>query len=171
MERASLILQGVAAILFGIAAIIWPGITIEALVYLFAAFLAINGVAAIILSLSSMGKRPTKGLVMLATGLAEVAIGAAFLFWIDVAFETIVLILALVLVVRGLFSLVHGNHKKESAKLRRTHRLLGALGTLAGLILLAYPVGTVVALTWIVGLYALVAGVLLLAMSADIYRS
>lgn len=171
VERTSLALQGAAAVLFGLGAIIWPGITVEVLVYLTIAFLLVSGIAAVVLGLASLSKNTGKGLLLISAGLVEVAIGGVFLLSVNAAFETIVLVLALALIVRGLFSLVHGSGKKQPAKLRRTHKLLGALAVLVGLILLAYPVATVVALVWIVGLYALVSGLALIGISADMSKN
>lgn len=138
--------------------------------YLTAAFLLISGVVAVALGLASLDKKAGKGLLLILTGLTEIVIGGVFLLSVNAAFETIVLVLALALIVRGLFALVRISSKKESAKLRRTHKLIGALTVLVGLILLAYPVATIVALVWIVGLYAFVSGLVLLGISADMSK-
>src|SRR3546814_9161968 len=51
------ILQGVAAILFGISAVFWPGLTLVTLVYPFGAFVLAWGIISIISSLLGMRDR------------------------------------------------------------------------------------------------------------------
>ena len=46
-----LMVRGLAAIALGICAMVWPGVTLVSLVYLFVAFSIVDGIAAIILGL------------------------------------------------------------------------------------------------------------------------
>jgi len=51
-------LQGVAAVVFGVLALVWPGITLLALVFLFAAYALVDGVLALIRGLRRGGGGP-----------------------------------------------------------------------------------------------------------------
>ena len=50
-------LRGVVAIVFGILAFAWPGVTLTALVLLFGAYAVIDGVASIVVGIKEYGER------------------------------------------------------------------------------------------------------------------
>jgi uncharacterized membrane protein HdeD (DUF308 family) len=70
----ALILRGVMAILFGVLAFIWPGITLGALVLLFGAYALVDGIFAIVLALGGWKERDDRWLLLLE-GLLGVAVG------------------------------------------------------------------------------------------------
>src|SRR5687767_298994 len=53
----TLVLRGVAAILFGVLAFLLPGVTLGALVLLFGTFALVDGIAAVILGIKQYGDR------------------------------------------------------------------------------------------------------------------
>lgn len=160
--------RGIVAILFGIAAVFWPGLTTEVLLYLFAGFLVADGLLALIISLARIKRRANKAIILLIVSVIDLAIGLFLFRNPDIAFATFVLILGLSLVITGIFSFVHAfvSHA-ELATLRTLHALLGVLGIVIGTAVLLQPVAGGLAFVWIVGLYALVAGPVMIAMSYD----
>src|SRR4051812_44688958 len=70
-----LALRGVAAVMFGILAFIWPGITLVALVYLFGAYAFANGILSFAVAFKGRkGRRSSAslifgGIVSILTGL------------------------------------------------------------------------------------------------------
>ena len=73
-ESTSLILLGVLAIIVGIIAIAWPGVTILALVILFAVYAFIGGIAEIVAGFQGGETAGTRAMFILA-GLVSVAFG------------------------------------------------------------------------------------------------
>lgn len=168
-ERSSLILQGVIAVLFGIAAVFWPGITVGTLVYLVSIFLVVDGIVALILGFVNIGKKPNIATLLVVVGFLQLVIGTIFFRWPDVALETIILVLGLLLIVRGLFALVHSfSDRFVMATSRALQAILAIVSLLVGLILIVYPITTTLVVVWVVGLYALITGPILLAMAADV---
>lgn len=169
-ERTALVVQGILAILFGLFAVFWPGMTAITLIYLFSAFLVVDGIVVMILGLISMSKFG-KALLLLLLGLLELGIG---LFLINnplITFATLVLVLGFSLILRGMFSLVGAFvHKEYAYSSRMLHGILGVLGIIVGLIVLFWPAASGLAFVWIVGLYALVAGPILIAASFDLAK-
>lgn len=168
-ERTALVLQGVAAILFGIAAVFWPGLTTKVLVYLFAAFLLIDGIIALVMGLMKL-KNFLKALLIILLGLLELGVGLYLIRNPEVAFATLILILGFALIVRGVFSFVHAFTGDESATFKTMHAILGVLGVIVGIFVLAQPVAGGVAFVWILGLYALISGPVMIAMSSDLAK-
>lgn len=169
-ERTALVLQGILAILFGIAAVFWPGLTTEILVYLFAAFLLIDGIIALVWGLMKL-KNFTKALLIILLGLLELGVGLYLMRNPAVAFATLILILGFALIVRGVFSFVHAFTGMGSSTVKTMHAILGVLGVVIGIFVLAQPVAGGLAFVWILGLYALVSGPVMIAMSSDLAKS
>ena len=69
-----LVIRGVIAVLFGLAAILWPGRTALVLVYLFGAFALLNGIAAVVVSLQERAVAP-RWWVLLIEGIVGILIG------------------------------------------------------------------------------------------------
>lgn len=169
-ERTALAFQGILAILFGIAAVFWPGLTTEVLIYLFASFLLIDGVVALIIGLVHL-KNFMKALLMLGLGLLELGLGLYLIRNPEVAFATLILILGLALIARGVFAFVHAFAGRGSSTIKTMHGILGMLGVIIGIFVLAQPVAGGLAFVWILGLYALVAGPVMIAMSSDMAKA
>lgn len=159
------IAQGVLAILFGILALFWPGLTVALLIVFFSVFILIWGIVGIITSLSGIGKDKFWWLelifALLALGLSvymlrnPVATAGIFVFFIGLTF-----------LVRGVVDVLQGLFDGERAGNDRVfHVIAGVIGIIAGIVTLAYPVSAGVAVVWVVGLYAVLYGSLLIAFS------
>ena len=169
-EKTALVLQGVLAILFGIAAVFWPGLTTATLIYLFAAFLLIDGIIALIWGLMKLSV-PLKGILIILLGLLELGVGLYLIRNPEVAFATLILILGFALIVRGVFSFVHAFTGNDSSTGKTMHAILGVLGVVIGIFVLAQPVAGGLAFIWVLGLYALISGPVMIAMSSDLDKA
>jgi uncharacterized membrane protein HdeD (DUF308 family) len=166
----ALALRGVASILFGIAAVFWPGLTLVTLVYLFGAYVLASGIVNLVIGLTNLsgGAGTFWGrILLLLLGLGEIAVGVYLLRHPTVTFATLILIIGLVLIVRGLFDIFAGIFGEGGATYRTVMVLGGAIAGLAGIVLLFQPAASGVAFVWILGLYALVTGPLLVAMAIE----
>src|ERR1700716_3182394 len=94
-----LALRGAAAILFGVAAFVWPGLTIEVLVLLFALYVLIDGVVAIFISLRrGVESSPS----LLVQGIVGVIAGLVALIFPSLAALALVLIIAAWAILTGI---------------------------------------------------------------------
>lgn len=156
---------GVIAILFGAMALFWPGLTVALLVLYFGVFLLVWGVVGIITSLASMKTEKFWWLELifslLALGLAvyllrnPAAAALLFVFYIGIAF-----------VVRGVVDIVEGLFDGSRSGGRRMGSIvLGIVGLLAGIVTLVHPVSAGVAVVWVIGLYGVLYGSLLISFA------
>lgn len=166
-----LAVQGILTVLFGTAATFWPGITLAIFVYLFAAFILFSGFFALISGLATTYGKDyslTTKLLVGILGLVEIVLGSYLIKNINVAFATLILLIGFSLVLRGTIELFNGIFEHTKSK----HKILIIFGSLitviAGIALLFQPESTGVAFIWIVGLYALIKGILLIALAFDI---
>jgi len=168
-----LVLRGVVAVLFGIAAVFWPGITLLTLLYLFAAFLLISGVFQLVYGVMRLGSEGVSVLTRILTpllGLAEIAVGIYLLRHPTVTFATFILLIGFILIARGVIEVVDGLFEDIPGSYRTVMILVGVLAVIAGIVVLFQPRAGGVAFVWILGLYSIVVGALLLAAAMETHR-
>jgi uncharacterized membrane protein HdeD (DUF308 family) len=157
-----LLLRGVALILFGVVAVMWPGLTLVALATAFAAYLLIGGVFDIIASTRAIGHRSLWFLGMLL-GLAEIGVGI-YLLKNRLALATFIAVVGLSLIVFGILEVIAAFEPNEDGGRRFLAIIAGALSLIAGFVTLRYPVSSGLAFTWVLGVWGLVAGAMQVAM-------
>jgi len=166
----ALIVRGIAGILFGVAAVFWPGITLVTLVYIFSIYILLSGVVGVVTGVSHLVKGHNWFLGLLL-GFAELGVGIYLVRHPLVTFATLVLIIGLILVARGVFEVVMGLMEDNLA----THKLLvifgGVLSAAVGIIIMLQPAASGVAFVWILGLYALITGPIMVALALDVRNS
>jgi uncharacterized membrane protein HdeD (DUF308 family) len=151
-------LRGASAVIFGVAALVWPGITFEALVLLFGAYALVDGVVILTFGLIAVGQGGrwwqlvVGGIVGIATGVLTFAQPAA-------------MALALVYVV-GAWAILTG--VLEIAAAIRLRKVIttewrmgfsGALSIVFGALVLAQPGAGAITLVLLIGFYAILAGI------------
>lgn len=159
-----LALRGLIAIAFGVLALIWPGLTLLALVSLFAAYALLTGAVSIFGAIRNR-KSDDEWWLLLLLGL--VALGAGVIALIHPGLTTLVLVLLI-----GANALVTGVLDIAAAvRLRKAIRgewmliLSGVAAIVFGILVFMFPAAGALALVWMISLYALVTGVLLLTVS------
>jgi len=168
-----LVLRGVVAILFGIAAVFWPGITIITILYLFSTFLLIGGVFELVYGISRLASEGISVLTRVLTpllGLLQMGVGVYLLRHPHVTFTTFILLIGFTLIVRGVFEVVEGLFEEGPSLYRVVMVLVGLLAVVAGILVLVQPRAASVAFVWILGLYGLIVGPLLLAAAMETHR-
>lgn len=154
------IAQGVLAILFGILALFWPGLTVALLIVLFSVFVLVWGVVGVITGLSTIGSNKFWWLELIFSVLA---VGLAVFMLrnpVDAA-AIFILVIGLTFLVRGVVDLLEGLFDADRSSDSRIFAVLaGIIGVLAGIVTLLYPVSAGVAVVWVIGLYAVLYGAL-----------
>ena len=166
----SMVLRGVAGILFGIAAVFWPSLTLVVLVYIFSIYILVSGVVGIVESVVRLTRRQNWIWRMLIA-IAELGVGLYLVRHPYVTFQTFVLVAGLVLIARGVFEAIMALLDEDSATSKTLMIIGGALSVLVGIVLLMQPVAGGVAFVWVLGLYALVTGPIMIALALDVKHS
>ena len=84
----ALVLRGLVAILFGLAALFWPGLILAVLIVFFGAYALVDGVFAIVAALRSSG-RGMRMPLLLIEGVIGILFGLVALFWPDLTALTL----------------------------------------------------------------------------------
>ena len=154
-------LRGVAAILFGLLAIVWPGLTLLILVWLFGVYAIVDGVFALLGAVSRAGRRGRDWLMVLR-GMAGIAAGVIALVWTGITALLLLVIIAAWAIVTGILELMAALRRRERGG-RWPLALLGIGSVVLGVILVLFPGAGALALVLVIGAYAIVAGLMLLA--------
>jgi uncharacterized membrane protein HdeD (DUF308 family) len=161
-----LALRGVIAIVFGVLAIIWPGVTLIALALLFGAFALISGVITIVAAFRRQ-RDAARRTAMVISGLLGLAAGVIALVWPGITALALVVIVGAWAVVTGALEIWAATRLPG----QWLPLLIGVVTMLIGILVLVRPGIGAVALALTIGIYAIVAGVLMLAESWRIHRS
>ena len=161
------VVEGIIAILFGIAALFWPGLTLSTLVTIFSVFVIVWGLVEIIKSLVGIEGFFGMWWLTLVFGVFALGVGVYLIRHPHVAFHTFILLIGFTLIVRGIFDLVAGVFDDMTAGGKVLSFIVGIIAIVAGIIVLREPVSGGVAFVWVLGLYALLMGPLMIALSTE----
>jgi uncharacterized membrane protein HdeD (DUF308 family) len=156
-SSTSLILLGVLAIVVGIIALAWPGVTILALVILFAVYAFIDAGLQAMRAFSSGSAGPVLGHLLLA--LIAVAAGVVAIVWPGPTALVLVLVVGIWAFVGGIAEIAAAFAAGESAGTRAMFVLSGLVSVAFGVVLFARPGVGAVTLALLFGLFSLIYGV------------
>jgi uncharacterized membrane protein HdeD (DUF308 family) len=152
----SLILLGILAVVVGVLAIAWPGVTILALVILFAIYAFIAAGLQGARAFGSRAAGPVAGHLLIA--LIDLAAGVVALVWPGPTAYVLVIVVASWALVTGVAEFFAGFQSGESADTRALFILTGLVSVAFGVLLFARPGVGAVTLALLFGLYSLVYG-------------
>jgi uncharacterized membrane protein HdeD (DUF308 family) len=155
-------LRGVFGIIFGLIALFMPGATILALVLFFSAYLLVDGVLGVVAAVRAAAQHERWGLLLLE-GIVNIAIGVIAFVWPGLtALAFVLMTAAWALVTGGLMVWAAFKLKPDYG---RWWLVLGGLASIVfGVLLVIAPLAGLMVLTWWMGAYALVFGIMLLIL-------
>jgi uncharacterized membrane protein HdeD (DUF308 family) len=162
-------LRGVAAILFGLAALVWPQITLYALVLLFGAYSLVDGAFTLVAAFGR-GARPGGRGWLIARGVAGIAVGVLTFVWPGITALALLWVIAVWAVVTGVLEIVAAVRLRRELRNEWLLALSGALTVIFGVLLVVWPASGILALITLIGSFALVFGVLLMVLAVRLYR-
>lgn len=162
-------LNGVLSILFGLVALIFPGITLAALGIYFAISILVGGTMQIISSFNARG-RNSNWYLLLAEGLIGLLIGGVILARPQLVATVFVTIIGLWALFLGLVFLYTYFKKMLPAFSNSFLLIISILSLIMGLIIIVNPFESTRFITVVIGLYALIYGVFSLMNSSRNYN-
>ena len=154
------VLRGVIAVLFGLAAFFWPGLTGAALVLAFGAYAFVDGVFALAAAIGRA--QGAQRWALLLEGVLGIAAGLAAFFWPGLTALTLIYLIAVWAIVTGVFEIIAAVQLRREIDNEWALGLSGVLSIVLGGLLIFQPGAGGLALLWIIGGYALAFGVLLI---------
>lgn len=159
------LVRGIAAIAFGIAAFIWPQITLTALVFLFGAYLLVDGVAMLMSVALGYGFTQRNTWAVILSGILSIVLGVAAFIWTDTFALSVVYVVAFWSIVTGSLQVIAAYELRRELNNEFWLALGGAFSVVFGILLVVYPAAGMLSLLWLVALWAIVLGASSIALS------
>jgi uncharacterized membrane protein HdeD (DUF308 family) len=157
-------LRGLVAALFGIATLMWPGVTFSVLAPLFGAYAMINGIFAVIESfrrdVSQERWRP-----LLFEGAVSIMVGVMTFAWPGLTSRGLLFLIAFWAIVTGVFELITAIRLRHEIRGEWLMALIAILSMGFGLLLLAFPVTGALSVILLIRAFVFAIGALMIALA------
>jgi uncharacterized membrane protein HdeD (DUF308 family) len=161
------VLRGILAILFGLAAFFWPGITLQVLVMFFGFFVLLQG---LILLIAAFGSKAISAnwWVGLLEGIASIFFGIVAFGWPGITAIILLFLIAAWAFLSGIIEIMAAVQLRKVISGEWVLGLTGILSIIIALLLVIQPGAGALAVTWLIGIYAFIFGILLLFLGLKI---
>ena len=161
-----LLLRGIAAIVFGILAFVWPGITLLTLIFLWGAYALVDGIFALWSAISGKGGGELGSRWWLVVvGICGVLAGLLAFVWPGVTALVLLLFIAAWAIVTGALQVWGAIKLRKEIEGEWLLILCGLLSIAFGLILVAQPGTGALAVIWLIGTFAILEGCIFAALA------
>lgn len=157
----ALALRGLVAVLFGLLTFFLPGITLVTLVLLFGAYALVDGVFNVI----GFFRVAAHQWALLIEGVVGIIAGVVTFAWPQITAIVLLYVIAFWAIFTGVFEIIAGVRLRKAITNEWLLIVMGVLSLLFGVVILFAPgLGALAIVLWI-GAYALVFGIILLALA------
>jgi uncharacterized membrane protein HdeD (DUF308 family) len=160
----AVLIRGIAAVIFGLLAFFWPGITGFALVILFGAYAFVDGIFALIAAIRA-AESHERWLVLAAEGIIGLIIAAITFFSPGITAIALYFVIATWAVLTGILEIVAAVRLRQMVPNEWLLILSGILSIAFGVLLVIYPMIGILTVIYLIGFYAVVFGVMLIGFS------
>jgi uncharacterized membrane protein HdeD (DUF308 family) len=166
----TLAVRGVLAVLFGLAALLWPGISLRVLVWLYGFYAVVDGLLA--LAALIIGGRLASGRRgwLIVEGVVGIAAGVFAFLWPGITALVLLYLIAAWMVVTGVLEVAAAVVLRRELRGEWLLALAGILSVILGVFLAVRPGEGAIAIVWAIGLYAIVFGLALLLLGIRLRR-
>jgi uncharacterized membrane protein HdeD (DUF308 family) len=156
-------LRGLFAVLFGIFAFIWPGITLAVLVLIWGAYALADGVMALIAAYTMHEEgKPMASLIVV--GILGIAAGVVTFLWPGMTALVLLLFIASWAVLMGIFEIAAAIRLRKHIENEWLLGLSGVVSIVFGVLMFLQPGPGALAVVWLIGSFSLVFGILLIVL-------
>lgn len=156
--------RGVVAILFGLAALVWPDVTLAFLIALFGVYALLDGIFAIVAAFRA-ARRDLRWGPLAFEGVLGILAGLAAFVWPSLTALALLYLIAAWAIVTGLAEVIGAVQLREVGGGTLWLVLAGVISIIFGVLLILFPSSGALAVLWVIGVYAIVFGILLLVLA------
>jgi uncharacterized membrane protein HdeD (DUF308 family) len=158
-----LLLRGIAAIVFGVLAFVWPGLTLLTLILFYGAFALVDGVLAIIAAVKGGAPAPRWWLAIV--GLLGIAAGLLTFLMPGLSALVLLFFIAGWAIATGVLQIIGAIQLRKEIDNEWLLILGGVLSVLFGVGVMLAPGAGALALVWVIAIYSVVLGVTFVALA------
>jgi uncharacterized membrane protein HdeD (DUF308 family) len=160
----ALLIRGIFAVLFGIMATTWPGLTLAMLIIFFGAFVLIHGLMAVVGSIMAR-KEAEDWWIVLLEGIAGIIIGVMTFAWPALTGLVLAYFIAAWALITGLLKVFGAIKLRKEIEGEWLLIVAGIISVIFGIFVFARPLAGALAITWVIGIYAMLLGILAIILS------
>ena len=158
------LVRGLVAIAFGLVALAWPGATLVTLVLFYGVFALIDGVFAVIAAVRGKGGADSRWWLSFV-GLLGIVAGLVTYFSPGLTALALLVVIGIWALMYGVVEIVGAIRLRKEIDNEWMLIIHGALAALFGILVLVRPGTGALALIWLIGSFAILSGILLLAFA------
>jgi uncharacterized membrane protein HdeD (DUF308 family) len=158
-QSGAILIRGIIAVIFGLIAIFAPGIGLQLIVLLFGAFSFVDGLAAFFVGMGS------RSFILILEGLIGVLVGLYILFMTAQAILIFLFLIGIWAIATGLLEVIAGIELRKHVANEIWLLFVGIVSILFGILVFVNPLISGIAITFVLGIYAVMFGVMLIALS------
>jgi len=155
-------LRGLCALVFGVLAFAWPGITLASLILVFGFYAILDGVTALAVGMIAGGKAWWQ---MILIGLVSIVAGIGTFAWPALTALALLALIAGWSIIRGVVEIMAAIRLRALVENEWMLILGGLCSILFGVLVAVRPRAGALAVLWIIGTFAIIYGVLAIALS------
>jgi uncharacterized membrane protein HdeD (DUF308 family) len=163
-------LRGALAVLFGVVALVWPGVTIIVLVTLFGAYALVDGVIALGTAVFGGSQPARRRGWLIFEAVTGIAAGVITFVWPGITALALLMVIAAWAVITGVVEIVAAVRLRRELEGEWLLALSGAASIVFGLLLVIRPSAGALAVVWIIGAYAIVFGAVLITLGVRLRK-
>ena len=164
LNWSALAIRGVIAIAFGIIAFLLPGLTLGALILLFAAYAIVDGVSHVVTGTRQRSGDGPDGLMILG-GIVGVAVGIIAVILPGVTALFLLALIGAWAIVTGAAEIVAAYRLRKAISGEWLLALQGILSIAFGVYVWLFPGAGALAVVWLIAAFAIASGVILLMLA------
>jgi uncharacterized membrane protein HdeD (DUF308 family) len=166
----TLALRGLAALAFGVLALIWPRLTLLALVILWGAFALADGVITLTAVATKSPATRARPRLFILQGFLGIAAGIITFVWPGITALALLFVIAAWALLTGVMQLMAAIRLRREIEGEWLLGLSGALSVLLGVLLVITPGAGALVITWLIGWWAVVFGTVLVVLAWRVRR-
>ena len=163
------LLRGVAALIFGVLSLIWPGISLATLILFFGAYALVDGAFALTAAIVGRGNAEIRWWLVLV-GLIGIGIGIVTFLWPSLTALTLLYFIAGWVIATGVLQIIGAIELRNAIEDEWWLILDGALSVLFGIFLFIMPGAGALALIWLIALFAIAYGILMIGFAFKVKK-
>ncbi|WP_020085652.1 HdeD family acid-resistance protein [Hyphomicrobium zavarzinii] len=163
-----ILLKGIFAIIFGVLTFIWPGVTLLTLVLMYGAFAFVDGILSVVAAIRGGAPAPRWWLALV--GIFGIAAGVLTVMWPQITALVLLFFIAAWAIATGIMEIVGAIKLRKEIDDEWLLIASGILSVAFGCLLVLWPGAGALALILVIGSFAIVYGILLVAFAMRLRR-
>ena len=163
--------RGIAAIVFGILAFVQPGITLTVLVYLFGAYVLVDGTSLLIALVRGDPLARRHGWAVGIMGVLGIVAGVATFLAPGLSALSLLYLVAIWAIAMGTFQVIAAIQLRREIDNEFWMALGGVATIVFGVLLVASPGAGMLSLVWLVGIWSVVFGISSLGLANKLRKA